>query len=297
MDTSSVVFTVIFLIILLWIILGLRGQQRKKDKLLALEQEYLPALDPLLKLAFSYSPCSSDLDRCISRENALAEEHSPVSKDTVILFDIIHLIRSVALVKDRIWLSDGELLQVFCRKRSIRQFEDSNAYGLMRGIEDYRPDGELLLTVVFLVKQESPHVEQLLEAFLEIGSFLCRGNERREEGFSQFKEKHRAFLGLTASPKEHERRVKEASGRVAETLEELSTFMEAELLSREDPRRKLLEVSADARPEEIKSAYHDKVRLWHPDKLQDMAPELQEAATAHLAKLNEAYESLLSELA
>ena len=42
--------------------------------------------------------------------------------------------------------------------------------------------------------------------------------------------------------------------------------------------------------EEIKKAYREKVRKYHPDTLQNMAPEFQDLAKKKTAELNEAYE-------
>ena len=59
----------------------------------------------------------------------------------------------------------------------------------------------------------------------------------------------------------------------------------------EDPHQ-LLGLDEDCSEAELRTAYRAKVALWHPDKLQSAAPELQDIATAKLAQLNEAYRFL-----
>jgi hypothetical protein len=63
----------------------------------------------------------------------------------------------------------------------------------------------------------------------------------------------------------------------------------------DDGRHALLGVSPQATLDDIKQAYRAKVALWHPGKLQDVDPELQQMANDRLAEINAAYESLRSE--
>jgi curved DNA-binding protein CbpA len=44
--------------------------------------------------------------------------------------------------------------------------------------------------------------------------------------------------------------------------------------------------------EELTDAWRSAVKMWHPDRLDDMAPELKEFATKKLAAINTAYEQL-----
>ena len=60
--------------------------------------------------------------------------------------------------------------------------------------------------------------------------------------------------------------------------------------------RQLLETSIACSREDLQIAYHRQIQLWHPDKLQDMAPELKLAATSRMAQINEAYTVLRSRL-
>jgi DnaJ-domain-containing protein 1 len=45
-------------------------------------------------------------------------------------------------------------------------------------------------------------------------------------------------------------------------------------------------------PDELAHAYHQKMSQWHPDKLENMAPELKDYATRQTQRINEAYQKL-----
>jgi len=51
-------------------------------------------------------------------------------------------------------------------------------------------------------------------------------------------------------------------------------------------------VRSGATGDEIKAAYRNKVRQWHPDQLERMAPELRAHANEQIARINPAYEEL-----
>jgi DnaJ-domain-containing protein 1 len=54
----------------------------------------------------------------------------------------------------------------------------------------------------------------------------------------------------------------------------------------------LLSVKPMCGLEELTDAWRSAVKMWHPDRLDDMAPELKEFATKKLAAINTAYEQL-----
>jgi DnaJ-class molecular chaperone len=56
--------------------------------------------------------------------------------------------------------------------------------------------------------------------------------------------------------------------------------------------RQQLQVNADASWAEIRQAYQNLLRQYHPDKIADMAPELQQLATLRTQQLNAAYHLL-----
>jgi DnaJ-class molecular chaperone len=64
--------------------------------------------------------------------------------------------------------------------------------------------------------------------------------------------------------------------------------------SAENPDKdyQLLGVQPNCSAEELKAAYRNAVSQWHPDHLQQMAPELRQFATERLAKINAAYSRL-----
>lgn len=55
----------------------------------------------------------------------------------------------------------------------------------------------------------------------------------------------------------------------------------------------ILELKPDASQEEIKQAYRDMVKVWHPDRFSH-DPRLQQKAQEKLKEINEAYEQLQS---
>ena len=54
----------------------------------------------------------------------------------------------------------------------------------------------------------------------------------------------------------------------------------------------LLGVGQGCTPDELAHAYHQKMSQWHPDKLENMAPELKGYATRQTQRINEAYQKL-----
>jgi DnaJ-class molecular chaperone len=56
--------------------------------------------------------------------------------------------------------------------------------------------------------------------------------------------------------------------------------------------RRILGVSATAPFEEVSAAYHHLARLYHPDKVAALAPEIQALASMRMREINAAYEIL-----
>lgn len=54
----------------------------------------------------------------------------------------------------------------------------------------------------------------------------------------------------------------------------------------------VLEIKPGASEEEIRRAYQAQIRKYHPDYLENMAPELRALAEARTKEINRAYESL-----
>jgi DnaJ-domain-containing protein 1 len=58
------------------------------------------------------------------------------------------------------------------------------------------------------------------------------------------------------------------------------------------PAHEVLGVEPDASPAEIKRAYQQKIQQYHPDRVANAAPELQELAEKRSKELNAAYAQL-----
>lgn len=59
------------------------------------------------------------------------------------------------------------------------------------------------------------------------------------------------------------------------------------------PPHEVLGVRADASEEEIRRAYQDKMRQYHPDRVASAAPELQALAEKRSKEINAAYRALM----
>lgn len=59
-----------------------------------------------------------------------------------------------------------------------------------------------------------------------------------------------------------------------------------------DDPHSILGVSRNATQAEIKAAYQRQMRAYHPDRLEDMAPELRALAEQRTKEINEAYAKL-----
>jgi CheY-like chemotaxis protein len=70
---------------------------------------------------------------------------------------------------------------------------------------------------------------------------------------------------------------------------------EFQFLMKDSTKRyyKILELEADASPQEVKQAYHDLVQIWHPDRFTHY-PRLKQIANEKLKLINEAYAKLQS---
>ncbi len=66
---------------------------------------------------------------------------------------------------------------------------------------------------------------------------------------------------------------------------------DSERQSTADPWQ-ILGVRRDASPEEIKKAYYELVKQYHPDRVNSLGPELQALAREKTTQLNRAYEQL-----
>jgi DnaJ-class molecular chaperone len=59
------------------------------------------------------------------------------------------------------------------------------------------------------------------------------------------------------------------------------------------PPHEVLGVSTDASDEEIKRAYQDKMRQYHPDRVAGAGPELRDLAEKRSKEINAAYQQLM----
>ena len=63
--------------------------------------------------------------------------------------------------------------------------------------------------------------------------------------------------------------------------------------SKRRPPHEVLEVEPDASADEVRRAYQDKIRVYHPDKVAGAADELKDLAEARSKEINAAYEAMM----
>ncbi len=71
--------------------------------------------------------------------------------------------------------------------------------------------------------------------------------------------------------------------------------IKAMFIKETDSAYKILEVSPDATDDEIKKAYRELAKKYHPDKVAHLGEEIKEAAEEKFTKLNAAYEAVKQE--
>ena len=54
----------------------------------------------------------------------------------------------------------------------------------------------------------------------------------------------------------------------------------------------ILELQPGATPDQVKTAYRDLAKVWHPDRFRSDSPRLKSKAAEKLAEINEAYEKI-----
>jgi DnaJ-domain-containing protein 1 len=206
----------------------------------------------------------------------------------ILLMDLVSIIRRVAFPHDEVQTSDANHLTVFCRgiiesgiELSHRRSEESGLNDFIQSVgeDDVDEDGLIefiedaktleLTSLTFLVEAHSDETadlrDRLLAFAIDIGVAQNRGVALRNVI---------EYIKISAT-----------------TESQRSDYVD----DMGDARYELLGVSPSCSMEELKAAYRLKVALWHPDKLQNMAPELQAMATKQLAKLNEAYQGICVE--
>lgn len=81
---------------------------------------------------------------------------------------------------------------------------------------------------------------------------------------------------------------------VGHTLQSSPEFMEKGLLGTNlKPYYDVLQVTYDAGPQDIKTAYKRLAQKYHPDKFADTDPVIQELAKGKMTEINEAYAKIM----
>lgn len=274
-----------FVIVILVVIYIMWDAASKREDRRVITEQYAAILEPIVKYAGRYD---SGLQTYVQRLRATASDAEHVTKEIILMSDIIALIRAIVLPKDQISNRDAELLRVFCWKSSMHQFDNAAPYIFSKAIVEARPlEGFKGFTaLVALHAQDASDAQELTQIYLDLAKAIAAQSYLRSG--------NRA-VGLRAVENEFYSVFKVGSP-VSIIPDDLPSNDDEIMPHADNDRRfELLGLDKTATLDEIKSAYRTRVALWHPDRLHGMAPELLQAANDHLAKLNEAYQSLSSE--
>lgn len=228
---------------------------------------------------------SKEFIREVRRLRAIhGPEVEGLTAGAMLFMDAVGIIRRVALDRDEIRLSDGGALRDIIRGAKLASYMHCTKSDLVRFVENTPDQG--ITSLELLVERGVSDVSKLrtrLLAFIE----ELGGPSERETAIRMEINAVRLF-GLSGEDKTQEAR---------KQLEELAGKIQALTGEFEPTGYDLLGVRENCSDRELKRAYYAKVALWHPDKLQDVAPELQAMANAKLAKLNSTYQSLCEQRA
>jgi hypothetical protein len=197
------------------------------------------------------------------------EEVSTEDYFSGIFYDLVRLIGNIALPEDRIRDEDSlflrsaaSILHLPSKDWELDVFPEYIYFIGRKGWD---------LTVPFiLLEKDLPdllrvcHIYQALAEHITEFNPAARG--KRRQGYTRVLEEIRDLL-------------KQAVG----------------IPKQEDNRYTVLKVGAGCSLDDLKAAYRREASLWHPDKLNHLAPELRERAEQQMTVINEAYQSLCDE--
>lgn len=225
---------------------------------------------------FAYS---SDLCDEFRRMKAMASgELEDFTIEECILRDAISIIRLVVLPKDEVRHNDAEHLKLLCEGAGV--WREMNTVDYITLIERAITDD--LLSLQLLVKADSQDRNLLRDKLLDFCVELENGNPKRQQAVQETQ----AYIRMEAMTTVE--RLRDLTEQARKAVEDL----QATISENHDAHYDVLGVSNDCTGEQLKAAYRDKVAQWHPDRLEQMAPELRAFATERLAQINNAYEQL-----
>jgi len=219
------------------------------------------------------------------RANADPSKPFELTGGDLFLVDLVTLVRAVVLPKDCVRSSDAVLLGELMELVPGRGLPKPPPTHYRHLLESYRPKGTsgdwTVLTA--LRRREEPDLPDVVQIYMSIAKGFAdqpeTARERRQVGLVAVLERLEEFL----------QEPKPGQGYV-------EAFSEAER-GGIDYRYQLLGATPGCTLEGLKRSYRRTVALWHPDKLESMAPELKAQASEKMKTINGAFESLSLEFA
>jgi len=229
----------------------------------------------------------SGLERTVNWMRANAEPSKPfeLTGQDMFLVDLVTLVRAVVLTKDCIRPSDALLLREVMEPISPTGLSRPSAEHYRQLLESYRPKGNsgdwTVLTA--LRRREEADLPRVVQIYMTIAKGFADQPEIARE---------RRRVGLNAVLKHLEEFLQDPKAG--------QEYFEAPAEAEEggiDHRYQLLGATPGCTLEGLKRSYRRTVALWHPDKLESMAPELKAQASEKMKAINGAFESLSLEFA
>jgi len=224
----------------------------------------------------------SGLERTVNWMRANAEPSKPfeLTGQDMFLVDLVTLVRAVVLPKDCVRSSDALLLRDVMEPISPTGLSRPSLEHYKQLLENYRPKGNsgdwTVLTA--LRRREEPDLPRVVQIYMSIARGFADQPETARE---------RRQVGLDAVLKHLE----EFLHNPKAGIENIEASAEAEM-GAIDHRYQILGAAPGCTLMSLKSSYRRTVALWHPDKLENMAPELKAQASEKMKAINSAFESL-----
>lgn len=185
-------------------------------------------------------------------------------------FNISLLILTAAVMK-----VDGNIKRSeldFVKRFFVNQFGEKQAVEYVRLLGEVLKQELNIPEVTAQIRQYMDYSSRLLLVQYLFGVALADGKHHPSE--VTLIQSISGFLGI--SPKEFE-------------------SMKAMFIKETDSAYKILEIEASASNEDVKKAYREMAKIYHPDKVHHLGEDVKKAAEEKFTKLNAAYETIKQE--
>lgn len=226
----------------------------------------------------------SALEKSISI--SIADEFFPedFESERIIFFDLLVMVYTLAGSADSISEEDAALLIAYCSGVGLKQLvqQDTNSEAIRLRALNFDPHEWKASALGFVSITDPFEAGMLASQYREIAKTLVLCVESIDDD-------RKPNLAI------YEERIRRSTYDLFESIYELKGERSRDTDRDPDLIREkcvVLDLDEPFSADELKAAYRAKVNLWHPDRLQNMAPELQQMANEKLTAINEAYEVL-----